>query len=59
MAIYSFDELGLYYSYSNELGFNKISPQIISGLLKSGWKTNSNSIQSIFDKPIEPTNFNR
>lgn len=59
MAIYSFDELGLYYSYSNELGFNKVSPQIISGLLKSGWKTNSNSIQSIFDKPIEPTNFNR
>ena len=59
MAIYSFDELGLYYSYSNELGFNKVSPQIISELLKSGWKTNSNSIQSIFGESIEPTNPNR
>lgn len=59
MAIYSFDELGLYYSYSNELGFNKVNAQIIANLLKSGWRTNSNSIQSIFDKPIEPTNPNR
>lgn len=59
MAIYSFDELGLYYSFSNELGFNKVSPQIISGLLKSGWKTNSNSIQNIFDESIEPPNPNR
>ena len=51
MAIYAFDELGLYYSYSNELGFSKISPSIISDLLKSGWKTNSKTLQSIFDKP--------
>lgn len=50
MAIYSFSELGLYYSYSNELGFNKVSPQVISELLKSGWKTNSNSIQDLFDE---------
>ena len=50
MAIFSFNELGLYYSYSNELGFNKINASTIENLLKSGWKTNSNSIQSIFDK---------
>ena len=50
MAIFSFDALGLYYSYSNELGFNKINESTIENLLKSGWKTNSNSIQSIFDK---------
>lgn len=51
MAIYAFDKLGLYYSYSNELGFGKISPSVIFGLLKSGWKTNSKTLQSIFDKP--------
>ncbi len=49
MAIYSFDELGLYYSYSNELGFNKITPETIEKLLKSGWRTNSKSIASIFN----------
>ena len=51
MAIYAFDELGLYYSYSNELGFSKISPSVIASLLKNGWKTNSKTLQSIFDKP--------
>ncbi len=51
MAIYAFEEYGLFYSYSNELGFNKITPEIISNLLKNGWKTNSKSIQAIFDKP--------
>ena len=52
MAIFSFDELGLYYSYSNELGFNKIKASTVTNLLKSGWKTNSTSIQTIFDKDI-------
>lgn len=52
MAIYYFDDLGLCYSYSNELGFNKITPQVVSDLLKSGWKTNSHSIQEIFDESI-------
>lgn len=51
MAIYAFDDYGLYYSFSNELGFTKVSPAIISNLLKNGWKTNSKSIQEIFDKP--------
>ena len=51
MAIYAFDNYGLYYSFSNELGFTKVSPAIISNLLKNGWKTNSKSIQEIFDKP--------
>ena len=51
MAIYAFDDYGLYYSFSNELGFTKVSPTIISNLLKNGWKTNSKSIQEIFDKP--------
>ena len=50
-AIYAFDDYGLYYSFSNELGFTKVSPAIISNLLKNGWKTNSKSIQEIFDKP--------
>ena len=48
MAIYSFDELGLYYSYSSELGFNRISNKAIKNLLKNGWKTNSQSIYNIF-----------
>ena len=52
MAIYYFADLGLCYSYSNELGFNKITPQVVSDLLKSGWKTNSHSIQDIFDESI-------
>ncbi len=52
MAIFSFDELGLYYSYSNELGFNKIKASTVISLLKSGWKTNSTSIQTIFAKDI-------
>lgn len=48
MTIYSFSEFGLHFSYSNELGFNKITPEVISTLLKNGWKTNSKSIHSIF-----------
>ena len=52
MAIYYFADLGLCYSYSNELGFNKITLQVVSDLLKSGWKTNSHSIQDIFDESI-------
>ena len=51
MSIYSFDDYGLYYSFSNELGFIKVNSTIISNLLKNGWKTNSKSIQEIFDKP--------
>ena len=50
MAIFSFDELSLYYSYSNELGFNKIKASTVISLLKSGWTTNSTSIQTIFDR---------
>ena len=46
---YNFQEFC--YQTINELGFSKISPSIISDLLKSGWKTNSKTLQSIFDKP--------
>ncbi len=49
ITVYAFQDYNLYYSYSNELGFNKITLDVISDLLKNGWKTNSNSIQSIFD----------
>lgn len=59
LAIYAFPEYNLFYSFSNELGFNKISSAVIADLLKSGWKTNSQSIQSIFDEPIENINPNR
>ena len=49
ITVYAFQDYNLYYSYSNELGFNKITLDVISDLLKNGWKTNSNSIQNIFD----------
>ena len=48
ISSYSFNELGLYYSYSNDLGFNRINPKTIHELLKNGWKTNSTSIYNIF-----------
>ncbi|MBQ9014316.1 MAG: hypothetical protein IJ094_12345 [Bacilli bacterium] len=48
IAIYLFDKYGLYYCYSSMLGFNKIKPSVIETLLKSGWKTNSKSINKIF-----------
>ena len=56
LSIYAFQDLGLYYSYSNDVGLNKITSKTIQELFKNGWKTNSNSIQSIFaDKTLIKT----
>lgn len=52
LSIYAFQDLGLYYSYSNDVGLNKITSKTIQELFKNGWKTNSNSIQSIFADKI-------
>lgn len=49
ISIYAFKDLNLYYRYSNELGFNAITPATIQDLLKNGWHTNSQSISKIFN----------
>lgn len=49
ISIFTLEEFNLYYSYSNELGFNKITPKAIETLLKNGWKTNSKTISNIFN----------
>lgn len=59
LAIYAFLDYDLYYSFSNELGFNKISLEVLSNLLKRGWQTNSQSINSIFEEQKPEVNPNR
>lgn len=49
VSIYSFNENNLYYCYSNDIGFNPISPDAIQDLLDRGWKTNSTTLQSILN----------
>lgn len=44
VAVYSFIELGLYYSFSNEFSFSKLDLNTIKNLLNNGWKTNSTSL---------------
>ena len=59
ISIYSFSDLNLYYSFSTALGFNKISFNKIQELLKSGWQTNSKSIQGIFKDDDDSLNYRK
>lgn len=56
ISIYSFKDHDLYYSYSNEIGLNKITIQNIRNLLNNGWKTNSKSLYDVIGKEPEEKN---
>ena len=56
ISIYSFKDQDLYYSYSNEIGLNKITIQNIRNLLNNGWMTNSKSLYDVIGKEPEGKN---
>lgn len=53
VSVYGFSDVNLFYLYTGAAGLNKTTPKNIYQLLKNGWKTNSVSIQSIFEDLTE------
>ena len=53
VSVYGFSDVNLFYLYTGAACLNKTTPKNIYQLLKNGWKTNSVSIQSIFEDLTE------
>ena len=52
LNIFMFNDSNLVYSYTNELGLEETTYSSIKNLLNRGWKTNSNTLETILSKKI-------